>query len=102
MSASKHLPSVYLPKNAKIIRLTKKAPLVEKLEAYITESTQTNPNIVFVVPLIDWDIDGKVPIQEAIGGDRTVDEVSISHYDMSAVASCSRVCFACEELWSVL
>ena len=102
MTASKHLPSVVLPKDAKTIRLAKKAPLVEKLGTYLATNTVGQPNIVFIIPLVDWDVVTKNPKYESVGGDREVEEVSISHYDMTAVASCSRVCFACEEIWGVL
>ena len=56
MTASKHLPSVMLPKSAKVIRVQKKAPLIEKLDSYIANETENDKPLVFVVPLIDCDL----------------------------------------------
>jgi rRNA pseudouridine-1189 N-methylase Emg1 (Nep1/Mra1 family) len=102
LTASKHIPSVLLPKAAKILKVQKKAPLIEKLEPYIKQATENDKPLVFVIPVYDCDVEPKVPICGALGGDREEEEVSLSHYDLSSVNTCSRVCFAFEELWGVL
>lgn len=102
LTASKHIPSVLLPKAAKILKVQKKAPLIEKLEPYIKQATEKDRPLVFVIPVYDCDVEPKVPICGALGGDREEETVSLSHYDLSAVNACSRVCFAFEELWCVL
>ena len=33
---------------------------------------------------------------------RPDEEISISNYDLSSIVTCSRICFAFEELWNVL
>ena len=53
MNASKHLPSVLLPKSAKILKVQKKAPLIEKLEPYIKDATKNDKTLVFVIPVYD-------------------------------------------------
>ena len=102
LTASKHLPSVLLPKAAKILKITKKAPLIEKLEPYVRQATEGDKPLVFVVPIYDCDQEQKPPICSALGGDREEEEVSLSHYELTAVNVCSRVCFTFEEVWSVL
>lgn len=101
MTASKHLPSVVLPKNAKVIRVQKKSPLIENLGSYITSETAGGKPLAFVVPLVDCDVPGKyTPVP--IGGERHEEQVSLSHYDITSVNICSRVCFAFEDIWGVL
>jgi hypothetical protein len=57
---------------------------------------------VFVIPLVDWDVESKNPQLAPIGGERDEEQVSLSNYDLSCISACSRVCFAFEEMWKVL
>jgi rRNA small subunit pseudouridine methyltransferase Nep1 len=113
ITASKHLVSVLLPKEAKMIRVQKKnGVLVDNLRAYIkTESkfskkrqVQKKP-LVFVVSLSDGHdsvVFKPVEQQVKVGGSREEETVSLSNYELSSLNICSRVCFAYEELWGVL
>ena len=113
ITASKHLVSVLLPKDAKVIKVQKKnSVLVDNLNAFIkTESKfsakakESKRPLVFVVPLSDGH-DSAPPSQAShgpkIGGTRDEETISLSHYELSSLNACSRICFAFEELWSVL
>ena len=113
ITASRHLVSVLLPKDAKLFKIQRKnSVLVDNLPAFVkTESkfsrkkqTQKKP-LVFVVPLgdgLDSAPSSSSLQQTKIGGTREEEAIALSNYELSSLNVCSRICFAYEELWDVL
>ena len=71
-----------------------------------TETTKDSKEkpLVFVVPLTDGDEEKPQSVKQgdSLGGDREEETIALSHYNISSINVCSRICFAFEELWSVL
>ena len=96
MKASKHPINAFLPKEHTLIKVTKKGNLVPSLTDFLA-SIDKKQQFVFVIPAEEDAINVKLsPIGEY------EEEIALSNYELSAINTCSKVCFAFEELWDIL
>ena len=95
------IQSFFSGKNDKtIVRISKKGVLVPNLTSFVSQHVITDKRKpVFL-------ISASPASQETAAGGidqvRPDEDISISNYELSSICTCSRVCFALENIWSVL
>ena len=96
LKASRLPVSALLPEGRTLVKVTKKGNLVPSLTDFLKQFE--SKQFVFVVPTMEDGGEGANlrPIGEY------EEEIALSNYELSAISTCSKVCFAFEELWDIL